>query len=78
MVARAMKKTGFDMPVQENINFADDSRIADYAKESINSLKVLGVVNGKENNMFDPSGSATRAEAAKIISSMISQLEKAD
>lgn len=78
MVARAMKKTGFDMPVHENINFADDSRIADYAKESIYSLKVLGVVNGKENNMFDPSGSATRAEAAKIISSMISQLEKAD
>lgn len=47
--------------------FADDSEIADYAADAIKALFEAGIINGKGENNFDPSGSATRAEAAKII-----------
>ena len=50
--------------------FADDENISDYAKEAVYALKENGIVNGRDNNNFVPSGTATRAEAAKIICSI--------
>lgn len=47
--------------------FADDAEIADYAKEAVYYLKDLGIINGRGDNLFEPKGTATRAEAAKII-----------
>lgn len=47
--------------------FADDNDIADYAKEAVYYLKDLGIINGRGDNLFEPKGTATRAEAAKII-----------
>ena len=38
----------------------------DYAKEAVAALAGAGIINGKDNNIFDPGGQATRAEAAKI------------
>jgi len=53
--------------VKAYTEFADDTAIAEYAKEAIEALYTAGVINGKGNNLFDPAGTATRAEAAKII-----------
>lgn len=47
--------------------FADDSDIADYAKDAVYALKAAGIINGREDNTFDPSNTCTRAEAAKMI-----------
>jgi len=47
--------------------FSDDDEIADYAKEAVYYLKDAGIINGRGNNLFEPKGTATRAEAAKII-----------
>lgn len=47
--------------------FADDASIADYAKTAVYLLKENGVINGRGENTFAPNGTATRAEAAKII-----------
>lgn len=48
--------------------FADDSAIASWAKEKVYRMQQAGIINGKGNNLFDPLGNATRAEAAKMIS----------
>ncbi len=47
--------------------FADDASIASYAKTAVYSMKEAAIISGKGNNLFDPKGNATRAEAAKII-----------
>lgn len=47
--------------------FADDTAIASYAKNAVYLLKENGVINGRGENIFAPGGTATRAEAAKII-----------
>ncbi|MEG1497160.1 MAG: leucine-rich repeat protein, partial [Clostridiales bacterium] len=48
--------------------FNDDAQIADWAKEAVSLMQQAGIIGGKPGNVFDPSGSATRAEAAKMIS----------
>lgn len=51
--------------------FTDDDSISDYAREAVMVLKVLGIMSGYEDNSFRPSNSATRAEAAMIISAVL-------
>ena len=47
--------------------FADGDNIANYAKSAVERLYSAGIISGKENNRFDPRGSATRAEFAAIL-----------
>ncbi|MDR2133433.1 MAG: S-layer homology domain-containing protein [Clostridiales Family XIII bacterium] len=47
--------------------FADDDRIADWAKNAVQTLYCGGIVSGKPGNIFDPQGNATRAEVAAIL-----------
>lgn len=56
--------------------FSDDNEIADYAQEAVYTLKGMEIVNGQDNNMFAPKAFATRAEAAKIIYSLIAAVEE--
>jgi len=53
------------------ITFADDTQIAAYAKESVTAMQKAGIVSGRGNNKFEPKGTATRAETAKMISEFI-------
>ncbi len=52
---------------QEAIEFADGGNIAGYAKEAIEYLQTAQVISGYPDNTFNPTGNATRAEAAGII-----------
>ncbi|MCL2336517.1 MAG: S-layer homology domain-containing protein [Firmicutes bacterium] len=47
--------------------FADQSKISDYAKTPVNALVKQGILSGKPNNLFDPRGTATRAEVAAVL-----------
>lgn len=68
LVARYADYVGIDLPNGGSAaNFADDGQIADYAKSAVYSMKAAGIIDGKGNNMFDPAGTATREEAAKVI-----------
>ena len=51
--------------------FADDTAIADYAKEAVYAMRGLNMINGVGENRFEPDGAATRAAAAKMIYEMI-------
>lgn len=48
-------------------SFVDDDTIADYAKDAVYKMKRLGIINGMDDNRFNPNGTCTRAMAAKII-----------
>ena len=47
--------------------FSDESTISAYAADAVDWARANGIVNGKENNTFDPQGNATRAEVATIL-----------
>jgi hypothetical protein len=49
------------------VEFADEEEIADYAKNAIQTLNKLRIINGVGNNTIDPRGSATRAQIAAIM-----------
>jgi len=48
--------------------FADDRNIADWARPAVYTARDAGIINGRENNIFDPKGNATRAEICAIFS----------
>ena len=50
-----------------DITFADDGDIADYAKDAVYAMASYGIIRGRENNMFSPHDTASRAETAVII-----------
>lgn len=56
---------------EETELFSDDSLISDYAKEAVYCLKELNIVNGMENGEFAPLATATRAQCAKILYSVL-------
>lgn len=49
------------------LDFTDNDSIASYAKDAVAELVGLGIMNGYEDESFQPRGNATRAEAAKVI-----------
>ena len=56
--------------------FADDSEIADYAKEAVYALKAAGVINGVSADEFAPRKNATRAETAVMVYRFINLIGK--
>lgn len=50
--------------------FQDQDKIADYAKNAVNVLYNAGIVNGTGEN-FEPRALVTRAQAAKIVYSLL-------
>ena len=53
--------------VREYQNFADDSDIRYYARESVERLFRAAIINGRPDGSFDPQGNATRAELATMM-----------
>ncbi len=62
------KFAGIDLTeTDEKTEFSDMDEISSWAKSSVLDAQKSGLINGKENNKFDPKRTATRAEAAAII-----------
>lgn len=53
------------------LNFKDSNNVSDYAEDAVSALVSKGVINGYEDNSFRPKEFATRAQAAKMIYSLI-------
>ena len=64
---RALASLGVDTSAAGKVEFADAASISDYAKEAVDVLSGLGIINGKDEGKFAPNDYATRAEAAKIV-----------
>ena len=51
--------------------FADDIAISDWASSAVYEMQSIGLMQGKEKNLFDPQGTSTRAEAATVLYNLI-------
>lgn len=71
MVARALK---LDVTATST-GFADDANIPQWAKGAVAAVKEQGVIQGRDNNLFDPLATATRAEAVTMIINMLKLME---
>ena len=62
------KTIGYTLPKVhiENI-FTDNAKINTYAKEAVKHMQMAGVISGKNGNLFDPQGTATRAEVSAVL-----------
>ncbi len=58
-----------------DLTFTDAADISDYALEAVRMFVSAGVINGYESGKFIPQGNITRAEAAKIICSLLNELD---
>lgn len=73
MIAKTLK-------VSRNANtttsFADDEDIPIWAKDAVEAIRKLGIVNGRGGNKFVPNDTATRAEAVVMLLKMLEAREQ--
>ena len=63
MLMRAGEYLGITDPEGEAATFSDSAAIADYAREAVEYVNVLGVMNGTSDTTFTPRGNYTRQQA---------------
>lgn len=75
MIQRALEYKGISSR-ESAIVFADEKKIASWAKPSVKRLYFLGIINGKDKKVnFAPKDHATRAETAAIIVRMLNVID---
>ena len=82
MINRLLEKKGFvateDATTISFVDVKDATNGSAYEKEAyaaITQLNALGIMTGKGGNKFDPKGTLTRAEMAKVLSVTLEVLE---
>lgn len=59
---------GFKLPEVHAQNvFADDAKIGAWAAPPVKRIQMAGIILGKNNNFYDPQGTATRAEVSAVL-----------
>lgn len=59
---------GFKLPeVHAENTFADNDKIGAWAAPSVKRIQMAGIIRGKGNNLYDPQGTATRAEVSAAL-----------
>jgi len=72
LIVRAAEKFEVTFPsTNDRKAFDDDSLIASYAKDAVYTMQQADIISGKPGNIFDPNGSATRGEMAKVMYFML-------
>jgi len=67
-VFRYAKHLGVKIPATiEYADFADQADISEWAAEAVEALYMAAIIQGRDNNRFDPKGLANRAEYAAIL-----------
>ena len=76
MLSRVLEKYGKNLEYTKDYTaFADENEISAYALDGVKTLYKLGVISGYEDGTFKPSGSATRAEVAYMVNSILNILK---
>ena len=70
LIYNYLKATGKVTEETAELTFIDSDTVSEWAKAAVTYAAKNGIVNGKDNNMFDPQGTATRAELAQIFYNM--------
>ncbi|RED63970.1 glycosyl hydrolase 53 family protein [Cohnella lupini] len=64
-----------DVAQAEDVSFKDADNISIWANASIKQVLALGLMQGQGNERFSPRSTATRAEAAVLLSRLLSVME---
>ncbi len=67
LIYNYLKSIGETSEIVNATSFTDDDMISEWAKSAVAFASSNGIAAGKDNNMFDPQGTATRAELAQIF-----------
>ena len=68
MMDRYATAIGFKLPeVHTQNTFADNTKIGAWAASSVKRIQMAGIIQGKNNNIYDPQGTATRAEVSAVL-----------
>lgn len=59
----------------DSTDFSDDKNISKEYKKAVKEATKLGFVRGKGNNIFDPKGITTRAEALVVLGKLLENME---
>ncbi len=68
----AQKVAEYTLPEKASkMSFTDESLISGYAEDAVVIMQKAGIISGRSDGSFNPGGSATRAETAKMIALFI-------
>lgn len=73
MLYNVLKQYNVNIQPKE-LAFDDTNKIAGYASEAVKALYGMGIMNGVSDTEFDPSGNATRAQAAKVVYGILNEI----
>jgi hypothetical protein len=73
MLANYISFKGYTLPPasQTTTAFNDEASIAPWARDAVKMMQAAGIISGRPGNIFDPQGTATRAEVATIFARFI-------
>jgi len=63
MAVMIAKATGVELTGHAQTNFADDAHIPAWAKSYVEEVRIMGIIHGRDSNLFAPHEPLTRAEA---------------
>ena len=69
MLGRLLNVCGYTLPDSETAisAFADGNKVADYAKESVETLRKAGILKGDDAGCVNPDAKVTRAEGMAVL-----------
>lgn len=77
LISRFVEYIGVTLPADNGASgFTDDSSISPYAADEVQRVWQAGLMQGRTDGSFDPSGTATRAEVAIVFMRLMKLLEK--
>lgn len=71
---RFANHTGVVITETEAEPFADEDKISSWALDAVLYAQRIGLINGKDGNLFDPKGTATRAEMCAVTSRFLTKV----
>lgn len=76
MLLQFMTMLEVELPLsQQTDSFADHDSISEWAVNAVYYMQSRGLITGKEYQMFDPQGQATRGEVATVLHNFVKQIE---
>ena len=75
MMYHFANQQGYTLPIHhQKATFSDQSQIRGWATDAVYTMQQAGILFGKQNNRFDPLGTATRAEVAAVLRRLTEQM----
>lgn len=72
MTVNFAKLCGVELPSKvEEVRFADENSIHDWAADAVHTAQQAGIIQGRDGNVFAPLDTATRAEVAAIMNRLV-------